>query len=133
MKRTLLIAILTMTVLGATMLTGTTAEARKPVSGSSTAGITLNQGAPHLGDWVTFTYNTGGNVSSPRIEVDCYQNGTMVFAAAGPASDAVLLGGAGSAWLTNGGPASCTATLYYWDFHPNQTLVPLASTNFNAN
>ena len=130
MKRTLLIAILTMSVLGATMLTGTTAEARKPVSGGSTASITLNQADPHLGDWVTFTYVVPGTVSSPRVQVVCYQGGVMVYGEAGPATQSFLLGGASSQWLTNGGAASCTATVYEWDWHPVQTFVPYASVDF---
>lgn len=110
-----------------------TAEARKPGSSTTAASsITLNQAPVKLGDWVTFSYSFTGNVASPRIEVDCYQNGVMTFATAAPASDPVLLGGSGSVWLWSGGPATCTATLYYWDFHPNQTFMPLATTTFTA-
>ena len=122
-------------MLAATLSVPMAAQAAKPVRPgpiAATSSITLNQNPVSLGDWVTFTYSFSGTVASPRIEIDCYQNGAMVFAAAGPASDAFLLGGGGSLWLWGGGSANCTATLYYWDFHPSQTFVPLATMSFNA-
>lgn len=133
MNRKAFAALMAMVILGTLAVAGTSAEAKKPAPSPTGNSISLVQNPVKLGDWVNFNYSYTGNVSSPRIEVDCYQNGAMVFAAAGPAGDAVLLGGAGSVWLTNGGAANCTATLYYWDFHPNQTFVPLASTSFNTN
>ena len=122
------------------------AHAGKPVASGT---IVLDQAAPALGDWVTFTTTTanlGGQ--NPRVEIDCYQavpfdyswpdgsvhtqTDPLVFASAAPANDAQLLGGGGSVWLYHGGPAECVATLYYWDFHPVQTFVPLASISFSA-
>jgi hypothetical protein len=96
--------------------------------------ITLDQASPALGQYVTFTTTTTGlkGNQNPRIEIDCYQSGVLVFASAAPSNQPQQLGGAGSQWLTNGGPADCTATLYYWDFHPVETFVPLASTSFAA-
>lgn len=96
--------------------------------------IVLDQASSSLGDTVTFTTTTSGlkGNQAPRIQVMCYQGTDLVYGEAGPASQGFLLGGAGSVWLTNGGPAHCVATLYYWGFHPTQTFVPLASTEFDA-
>ncbi len=134
MKRSILSAALALGLLGAiTLAAATNAEAKKPVSGSSTASISLASPlAPKLGDWVTFNYSYSGTISSPRIEIDCYQNGVMTFASAAPADQAQQLGGGSSQWLTNGGSATCNAILYYWDFHPTQTFLWLAQTSFNA-
>lgn len=92
----------------------------------------LNQSDPHLGDWVTLSYSVPANVSSPRIQIVCYQGGALVYGEAGPATQSFLLGGAASQWLTNGGAATCTATLYQWDWHPTVTFVPYASIDFTA-
>jgi hypothetical protein len=133
MKRIILASILAMVVVGIVGQAAVSgAEAKKPGPSSSTASITLNQASPKLGDWVTFSYTGVGNVQSPRIEIDCYQNGVLTFASAAPADQAQQLGGAGSVWLTNGGSANCTAILYYWDFHPSETFMPLANTSFAA-
>jgi hypothetical protein len=104
--------------------------APQPPSGT----ITLDQADPHLGDWVTFTWATTGLKGNqhPRIQIMCYQSSALVYGEAGPATQSFLLGGASSAWLYVGGPAECIATLYYWDWHPVQTFVPLASIGFAA-
>jgi hypothetical protein len=133
MKRIVLASILALVVVGIVgqaAITG--AQAKKPGPSSSTASITLTQTDAHLGEWVLFSYSGVGNVQSPRIEIDCYQNGVLTFASAAPADQAQQLGGAASQWLWNGGSANCTAILYYWDFHPSETFMPLASTSFAA-
>lgn len=132
MKRTLLAAILTMTVLGTFTIAGTTAEARKPGATVAPASITLNQSPVKLGDWVTFSYSVPDGVKSPRIQVMCYQGGVVTYGMALAASQAFELGGGSSDWRTNGGAADCTATLYQWDWHPVQTFVPYASVSFAA-
>lgn len=104
----------------------------------------------YLGGVVSFDWSTSGlhGNQHPRIEVRCIQdvpfdyidgNGVLrtqtdplVYAEAGPADQDFLLGAAASVWLWHGGPAECTALLYYWDFHPSQTQVPLASVSFHA-
>jgi hypothetical protein len=131
MKRTILTAILGATVVAVLALPGI-ASAAKPPRSSTAASITINQAAPHLGDWVTFTYSVPGTVSSPRIQIMCYQSGALVYGEAGPATQSFLLGGGGSIWRTNGGAADCVATLYEWDFHPVQTFVPYSQTSFHA-
>jgi hypothetical protein len=54
------------------------------------------------------------------------------YAAADSADASFVLGGGSSAWKSLGGPADCVATLYYWDWHPVQRFVPLASMSFAA-
>jgi hypothetical protein len=54
------------------------------------------------------------------------------YAAADSADASFILGGGSSAWKSLGGPADCVATLYYWDRHPVQRFVPLASMSFAA-
>jgi hypothetical protein len=103
--------------------------------------ITLDQTAPRLGDYVTFTvtyphklerrekehYN-GGELS---IQIICYQDGVMVDGNAGYYEQAFQLGLDGSAWQS--GAASCQADLYYWSYpHHQQVFNLLASTTFEA-
>jgi hypothetical protein len=56
---------------------------------------------PSIGDSVTFTVTFSKTVEKygPRIQVMCYQNGTLVYGEAGPYYHAFLLGGASSDWL----------------------------------
>ena len=104
--------------------------ARPGPSGS----LYLDQCDPVLGDVVTFTWQVSNlpGWAEPRIQVVCYQGTTLVFGTAAPANDPVLLGGAASDWRTNGGPAECIATLYYWRFHPRQEFNLLANNSFSA-
>jgi hypothetical protein len=92
--------------------------------------IALDQPNPALGDYVTFTTSKAHN---PRIEVFCYQEGALVFGMAGADDYAFQLGGAGSVWLTNGGPADCTANLFYFSWSKGaQHYNLLATTSFAA-
>lgn len=116
------------------------AEAAKP-SPSGTIAIASGY-TPALGQPLAFDYTVsdmpGG--AQPRIQVLCYQGGELVYgeARAADPSEPINaqpfdpLGGAASVWLTNGGPASCEATLYYWQFHPSQVFHPLATVEFEA-
>ena len=121
-------------------LTLGTVEAAPPVPGGT---LTLLTASPALGQVASFEYTLSGGVREcpnggtnkcARIQVVCSQNGNVVYGEAYPAVHPfnILLGGGGSVWLSNGGPADCTATLYYWDFTPVQTFVPLASVSFTA-
>ena len=90
---------------------------------------------PSLGDWVTFTVTYPKTVErfGPRIQVLCYQDGTLVYAEAGPHYQSFLLGGGSSPWLNNSpGPARCVADLYYWSYQGGQKFNWLASTEFEA-
>ena len=88
---------------------------------------------PHLGSWVTFTSTYPTSVKNPRIEVLCYQGGTLVFAMAGSVDYSFELGGGWSPWLDAGGESDCTANLFYFGWKAgNQTYNWLASTSFHA-
>lgn len=124
------------------------ASAAKPVP-SGTIAIAAGY-TPALGEGLLFDFTVAdiGN-QNPRIQILCYQEVAitpenpdgLVY---GEARDAEVgssvnsqpfapLGGGSSDWLNDfGGPADCIATLYFWDFHPVQTFVPLASVSFGA-
>src|SRR3954468_3755100 len=76
------------------------------LAGKVTASITLNQpstalagkSGPALGSSVTFSTVIPTNVKTPRVEVVCYQNGTVVYGEGGSPTDSFLLGGGGSLW-----------------------------------
>src|SRR5688572_10558127 len=131
MKRYVLAAVLAVSVFGATAIVSQTAEAKRPPSVQVEATISINETDVALGDWVTFR-TTNVTSRSPRIQVMCYQNGALVYGEAGPADQAFLLGGGMSQWLMAGGEADCEATVYEWDWHPQQTFVPFATTTFHA-
>ena len=89
--------------------------------------------APALGSWVTFSSGYPTNVKNPRIEVVCYQGGSLTFGMAGSVDYSFQLGGGGSLWLWNGGEADCTANLFYFGWKAGkQTYNWLASTSFHA-
>ena len=129
-------------VLGVAALSSSSALAAKGGNGngkpsgaqSATASITLNEADPHLGGPATFTVTYPAQVKYPRIAVRCYQDDSMVYAEAGTSDHVFLLGAAGSDWLRSGGPASCTAELFYiiWNGNNPQEVVSLAWTSFGA-
>ena len=132
MKRTLIAAVLALSLFTSIGITSSqVADAKRPPRATAVATIEINQQNVALGDWVTFT-TTGVNSSSPRIQIMCYQGTTLVYGEAGPAGQAFLLGGGMSQWLMGGGEADCEATVYEWDWHPQQTFVPFATTTFHA-
>src|SRR5690349_505061 len=97
--------------------------------------ITLDQTNPKLGDTVTFTCQISEHVKSPRIQlVATHGTDGVVYGEAGPSDQGFLLGGAGSIWLYDhpDWTVDIVATLYYWDFHPNQVQIVLATTEFTA-
>ena len=88
---------------------------------------------PGLGTTVSFSTTYPRTVKNPRIEVLCYQGGSLVYGEAGDVAQEFLLGGGWSIWLGQGGPADCTANLFYFGSHAGQqTYVVLASTAFSA-
>ena len=110
------------------------AKPSKPSPAASSASIALNEADPHLGGYVTFATSYGNMKGEPRIQVRCYQNGSMGYAEAGGVSFAFLLGGSNSAWKTGGGAAQCTAELFelVWNGNSMQQYTALATTSFNA-
>lgn len=130
---------LAFTCILAAALCVTAAPAFGKGSPQASSSITLNQSTsssqsiPQLGSAVTFTVVYPANVKTPRVEVLCYQNGTLVYGEAGSPGDTFVLGGGGSVWLATGGSASCVANLYYFTWNGGQPgTVYLASTSFNA-
>ena len=113
------------------------------------ASITLNPEPPAaLGATVTFTV-TGipKNVQNPRVEVVATRDGSdaVIYEEAGSVAQAVgdgtdplgysgfLLGGGGSIWKTEGGPADCVANVFFFDkVKGRQTQSILATTSFPA-
>ena len=106
---------------------------------------------PALGTLVTFDVAYPSNAKNVRIEVLCYQNGTLVYGEAGSAdqtlqqqltgSPGFILGGApaingfsgGSIWANVGGAADCTANLFYFGSKAGQqTFNVLVTTQFVA-
>ena len=100
---------------------------------------------PALGETVFFDVVVPSNVNNPRVVVNCYQNGELVYGEAGSVGQATgdgtdslgysgfLLGGGGSAWKDIGGAAECTATLFYYSQKSGkQTFNALDSTSFHA-
>jgi hypothetical protein len=109
-------------------------KGRSPDSASTTSSITLNQADPRLGGEVTFTVTYPDQAKYPRIAVRCYQDGVMTYAEAGTYDHVFLLGGGWSVWLERGGPADCTAELFYivWHGSNTQEVYSLAWTSFQA-
>jgi hypothetical protein len=127
-------------VAAATFAGGAPGGAKSVFAGTrTTSWIALTQTSsaaaqPSLGASVAFGTGYPTNVKNPRIEVLCYQNGSLVYGEAGGVTDSFLLGGGGSIWLTNGGSADCTANLFYFGWRAGtQTYNKLASTSFAAN
>jgi hypothetical protein len=90
--------------------------------------------APTVGTTVTFTTSYPKTVKNPRIEVLCYQFGSLVYGEAGGVDNQFVLGGGWSLWLgAGGGPADCVANLYYFGYTKGQqTYELLATTSFAA-
>jgi len=131
-------------------LCGVTVAAAPPSRSSTPATIVLNVPTtqvaaftaagdaaiyPSLGDSVTFTVAFPKAVEKfgPRVQIMCYQNGTLVYGEAGPYYQAFLLGSGSSPWLNHSpGPATCVADLYYWSYQGGQKFNWLASVEFDA-
>lgn len=119
----------------------------------ATLGPVTSTWQPALGDQVNFAV-TYGKVRNPRVEVLCYQptdpsgyarltdKGYLVYAEARGATPdqfdymgtyPFVLGSGMSAWLLDGGTASCTANLFYFGKSAGQeTYNLLATTQFTA-
>ena len=90
---------------------------------------------PALGDWITFTVTLAKQVQNPRILINCYQNGELVYGEGGAYNQAFMLGGSASIWVYEHStePATCVATLFYWSNQGGgQKFVTLADTQFEA-
>lgn len=115
----------------------------------ATGTIALDPNTPPvLGQPLNFIWGASGlhGQQTPRVQLHAFQDvdadlqvDDLVYGEARACSGDVNalpfdpLGGAGSEWLTRGGPAHCVATLYFWDkVQGQQTFVPLATVEFDA-
>ena len=106
------------------------AHAAKPAPVYS---IALDQAAPSLGDVVTFTTSGASSLSNPRVVVQCFQSGVLVYGENGPVGAGFKLGGDSSPWLNGGGgSADCTARLADYKFAGKWSVTYYASTSFAA-
>jgi hypothetical protein len=140
-EASLMVAILGALALGVATFTGQPAGAgsvlARSTSSSSIALASVGGGAatvqPSLGSTVTFSTTYPSSTKNPRIEVLCYQSGSLVYGEAGSVTYTFLLGGGGSTWLSAGGAVSCQANLFYFFWKGGQQYYQvLASTRFDA-
>ena len=69
---------------------------------------------PHYEGSVAFNTTGTNRLKNPRVWVSCFQNGTRVYGEGTSPSSTLKLGGDMSQWVMDGGgPATCTADLYY--------------------
>jgi hypothetical protein len=119
-----------------------------PAADSGTISVFVpSSGGSHASSQPTYEGNVAFNTSNtkglknPRVSVICYQNGNVVWGTAGGPAMVFTLGGDSSQWVQNGGgPATCTADLFYilnangtgeWNGHGAQGgFVSLAQTTF---
>jgi hypothetical protein len=104
---------------------------QKP-AGTSTIALTVISGTDAVPNWdeqITFTVSTTAT-QYPYVDVTCAQNGTTVYSATTgyfpnypwPWTQVMTL--RSQSWT--GGPADCTANLYYLDGKRTTTLATLA-------
>lgn len=98
-----------------------------------TGGAAPTSYTPSLGTNVSFITTYPGTTKNPSIEVNCYQNGVLVWGTIGSVTDQYLLGGASSPWMASGGGANCVSTLenIVW-VHKMEQKTVLATTSFAA-
>jgi hypothetical protein len=139
-SRTFLIVLAMATILatvatgGALAAKGGNGHASRTGSGTLTL-VMVNDanadGQPSYGDTVTFNVST--TTTEPHVSLQCYQGGVLVYGAASgfyadypwPWTQFMTL--SSSSWT--GGPADCTATLYYFS---GTKVVTLATLDFPA-
>ena len=111
------------------------ASAKPTNSGTTSASIALNPGDPSIGQSVSFITTYPKTVKNPVVEVNCYQNGTLVWGQVGSVTGSYKLGGDSSPWLNNGGgPANCEADLLsqVWNGNSQEQMTLMAYTTFAA-
>lgn len=147
-----LLGVLSILVIGLTFVMANskavqdTRSSAAPKASTTNAGISVVETAPILGSFVHYNYtlpkgvkdSPNGSGTQARIQNMCYQNGALVYGFAANAIDlkegaqGELLGGGSSVWLTNGGPADCTATLYQWTYNGSQQFNPFATVSYSV-
>jgi hypothetical protein len=131
----LIVAIVLATCIGILALPAT-AGGRKGNTTGGTSTIKLESYSDlRLGGYVGFDTNAVGLAGweYPMVAIWCYQSGDLAYMALHKPDTEFLLGGAGSAWLTNGGAATCEADLYAYGWKGgSESIRNLASTPFDA-
>jgi len=106
---------------------------------SGTSSITLN-GTASFGNTASFTVVDPPVKSTPEMVVQCSQSSQQVYvdtqfmSGSSPYTPAFTL--YSSQWAANGGgPADCSATLFYyvWQGNKETNVVIMATDNFTAN
>lgn len=124
-------------VLALPILSPIAAGATPPSSTPSTIALaaagTSNVAQPTLGSTVAFTTTYANTYKGPRVNLNCYQNGTLVWGTLGLVTDQYKLGGDASPWVSSGGPATCVADLVNVTWKGGVEYVTwMASTNFTS-
>jgi hypothetical protein len=131
----LIVAVVLATCIGILALPAT-AGGRKGAPAAGTSSIALESYSDlRLGGYAGFDTNAVGLAGweYPMVAVWCYQSGDLVYMALNKPATEFLLGGAASAWVTNGGGATCEADLYAYGWKGgNESIRTLASTPFDA-
>lgn len=134
MKRMLFAVALASALFGASVSAAPKTQASIILNQPSTARFASSTAwSPALGDTVSFTSVFPDSLSKygVSIQVNCYQDGALVFVTAGYFDRSFLLGGTTSPWLDRGGAATCHADLYYWSTSGTK-YNQLASTEFDV-
>jgi hypothetical protein len=109
--------------------------AGKPGGHSTSSGtlelvlVNSTDGLPHWGQQVTFKVSTTAT-TEPHVDLNCYQNGTLVYAATTgyydsypwPSTQIMTL--RSNSWT--GGDADCAAKLYYFDGRKTPVVATLS-------
>ena len=145
MKKTV-VALAVLAAIATFSTAGYSGKASKPSSGGSSIALASVLSAdgttrlaatmkPALGNRVTFA-TTVGSIAGweyPMVDLECRQDGAIVFSQLDKPDAAFLLGGGGSVWLNTGGPANCTADLDAYGSKGGTWSVRLLSeTSFDA-
>jgi hypothetical protein len=105
-------------------------------AGTAPSGtITGPYGGANLHDSVTFQTTSAGGKGwqYPMVDLECMQAGVTVYSQLDHPDATFALGGGSSVWLTNGGPADCTAILDFYGYHGGiWTVTFLDSTSWQA-
>lgn len=111
----MLVFVLAFAVVGTYAIYQTFAASRLPAANSGSISVYTPDGtAPRYQGQISFNATGASTLKNPRVWVACYQNNVLVYGEGGSPSSILTLGGGSSQWvLNNGGPANCTADLYY--------------------
>jgi|SRR3954449_6861325 len=142
----MVVALAMLAAIAAFSTAGYAGKAAKPTSSSSSialASVLSGDGTaklastaqPSLGNRVTFATTVGSLAGweYPMVDLECRQNGAIVFSQLDKPDATFLLGGGSSQWLTTQGSATCTADLDAYGSKAGRWSVRvLSTTSFDA-